>query len=204
MLGMVTMATIALAGLLTPAVVAAVGTRGALVAVGLLLPLLVLVTAGRLRALDRRTREPTAELALLRRVSLLAPLPPLVLEGLARRAEPVHVAAGDTVVVQGEPGDRFFVIAGGELEVSVDGRLVRGIGAGDSFGEIALLHELPRTATVRARSDAELLALNSDDFIPAMTRTYGSAAAAADGVMAGSLALVLPRELLTKPLAHQA
>jgi MFS family permease len=199
LLGMVTTATIALAGLVTPAVVAAVGARGALVAIGLLLPLLVLATAGRLRALDRSTREPMAELALLRGVSLLASLPPVVLERLARRAVPVHAPAGATIVVQGEPGDQFFAIARGELDVTVDGRFVRRLGAGDSFGEIALLHEVPRTATVRALSDAELLALESDDFIPAMTQVFGSTAAAADGVLGGSLALVLPREMLLKP-----
>jgi MFS family permease len=203
MLGMVTMATIALAGLLTPAIVAAVGARGALVATGVLLPALVLPTAGRLRALDRSTREPTAELALLRSLSLLAPLPPLVLERLARRAVPVHVAAGATIVVQGEPGDRFFAIASGDLEVTVDGRFVRRIGAGDSFGEIALLHQVPRTATVRALSDSELLALDSEDFIPAMTQTLESGAAAADGVLGGSLALVLPQEMRLKPSGDQ-
>jgi MFS family permease len=204
MLGMVTMATIALAGLLTPAVVAAVGARGALVATGLVLPLLVLATAGRLRALDRAIREPTAELALLCGLPLLASLPPLVLERLARRAARVRVPAGATVVVQGEPGDRFFAIADGELDVTVDGHFVRRIGAGDSFGEIALLHEVPRTATVRALNDAELLALDSDDFIPAMTRVFESAAAAADGVVGASLALEVPDELRLNPSVDQA
>jgi len=195
---------LALAGLLTPAVVAAVGVRGALVATGLLLPLLVLAAAARLRALDRATRQPTAELALLRGLPLLAPLPPLVLERLARRAVPVHAAAGETVVVQGEPGDRFFAIAGGELEVTVDGRFVRRIGAGDSFGEIALLHQVPRTATVRVIADADLLALDSDDFIPAMTQIAGSAAAAADGVVGGSLVLEMPKGLRLLPSVDQA
>jgi MFS family permease len=204
MLGMVTMATIALAGLLTPAVVAAVGARGALIATGLVLPLLVLATAGRLRALDRVTREATPELALLRDLPLLAPLPPVVLERLARRAVREHVPDGATVVVQGEPGDQFFAIAAGQLSVTVDGRFVRRLGAGDSFGEIALLHEIPRTATVRALSDAELLALDSDDFIPAMTRVFGSAAAAADGVVSGSLALEMPRGVRLKPSTNQA
>jgi MFS family permease len=203
MLGMVTTATIALAGLLTPAVVAAIGARGALVATGLLLPVLVVATAGRLRELDRSTREPTAELTLLRGLSLLAPLPPVVLERLARRAVPVHVPAGATIVVQGEPGDRFFAIAGGELDVTVDMRFVTRLGAGDSFGEIALLHEVPRTATVRAHTDADLLALERDDFIPAMTQAFESAGAAADGVSGGSLALVLPQETLLKPIADQ-
>lgn len=169
MLGLVTMATIALAGLLTPVVVAVLGARGALVATGLLLPLLVLATAAPLRALDRATREPTPELALLRALPLLAPLPAPVIERLAGRAVGLHVAAGETVVVQGEPGDRFYAIAGGDLEVNVDGRVVARLGAGDSFGEIALLRRVPRTASVRALSDTKLLALDSEDFIPAMT-----------------------------------
>ena len=81
---MVTMATIALAGLLTPVVVATLGARGALVATGLLLPLLVLATAAPLRALDRATREPPSKLALLRALPLLAPLPSAAVERLAR------------------------------------------------------------------------------------------------------------------------
>ena len=124
MLGMVTMTTIALAGLLTPAVVAALGARGALVATGLLLPLLVLATAARLRALDRATREPTSTLALLRALPLLAQLPPAAVERLAGRAVPVRATAGETVVAQGEPGDRFYAIAAGDLEVTVNGRVV--------------------------------------------------------------------------------
>ena len=171
---MIAMATIALAGLLTPVVVAALGPRGALVATGLLLPLLVLATAGSLQALDRATSEPAATLALLRALPLLAPLPAPVVEQLAGRAIGVRAAAGDTVVVQGEPGDRFYAIAEGELEVTVDGHVVNRLGAGDSFGEIALLRQVPRTATVRALGDAELLALDSDDFIRAMTQAADS------------------------------
>ena len=76
-------------------------------------------------------------------------------------------------MVQGEPGDRFYAIAGGALDVIVDGRVVSRLGAGDSFGEIALLRQVPRTATVRALGHAELLALDSDDFIPAMTQVAG-------------------------------
>jgi hypothetical protein len=168
------MATIALAGLLTPLVVAALGPRGTLVATGLLLPVMVLATAARLRALDRATREPTPELALLRGLPLLAPLPPPVIERLAHQAVWFHASPGQTVVAQGDPGDRFFAIADGDLDVSVDGRVVSRLGAGDSFGEIALLRQVPRTATVRALRDADLLALDRDDFIPAMTEVTES------------------------------
>ena len=82
------------------------------------------------------------------------------------------------------------MIADGELEVAVDGHAVRRLGAGDPFGEIALLRQVPRTATVRALGDAELLALDSDDFIPAMAQVAGSAV---DGVAGGSLVLELRR-----------
>ena len=77
-------------------------------------------------------------------------LPGPLLEGLAMNASRLSVPAGPEVFDQGDPGDRYYAIESGRVEVLVDERPVRVQGAGDGFGEIALLRELPRTATVRA------------------------------------------------------
>jgi CRP-like cAMP-binding protein len=73
------------------------------------------------------------------------------------------------VIREGEAGDRFYVIATGRLEVERRGHEVRGLGPGDGFGEIALLHRLPRTATVLATEDVTLLAIDSEPFLAALT-----------------------------------
>jgi CRP-like cAMP-binding protein len=82
----------------------------------------------------------------------------------------VHAPAGADIVREGDPGDRFYVIAGGEVEVTEGGRWRRVERAGDCFGEIALLRDVPRTATVTARTDVELLALDRPAFLAALTR----------------------------------
>jgi CRP-like cAMP-binding protein len=96
------------------------------------------------------------------------------LEGLARALVPVGAAAGAPVVREGEPGDRFYVVADGELEVST-GRTLR---RGDGFGEIALLRNVPRTATVTALTDVRLDALDKETFLAAVTGHDGASRAA--------------------------
>ena len=170
--------TIGIGAVLAPLLIAAFGPRGALVAAGGGLSLLVLPFWGALRRLDAATVVPAPELELLRAIPMFAPLPPLTLEQLASRLAPVQVAAGDDVFRRGEPGDRFYVIRTGEVAVQPDGRPPVTLGRGASFGEIALLRDLPRTATVSARTDAELYALERDDFIAAVTGHAPSAEAA--------------------------
>jgi len=110
----------------------------------------------------------------------------VTLEQLASRLSPVRVAAGDDVFRRGEAGDRFYVIGAGEAEVAVDGRRPVRLGPGAYFGEIALLRDVPRTATVTARSDLELYALERDDFLAAVTG-HAPSAEAADAVIAARL-----------------
>jgi MFS family permease len=174
--------TVALGAAVAPALVSAFGTRGALVISGLLLPALVLPSTGALRRLDAEARVPRDELKLLARVPFLRSLPEAALERLARSAERDAAQAGETVVQQHEPGERFYIVASGELEVSVDGALVRRLYDGDYFGEIALLRDVPRTATVRARRDSELLTLGREDFLTAVNG-YAPSLSSAEAVV---------------------
>lgn len=157
--------------------------QGALVVLGALLPIFVTLWWSRLRAYE--VGAPVAEdrYALLRGNSIFSPLPLATLERLSHDLQPVAVPAGKDVVVQGEIGDRFFLIEEGQVEVFEDGVFRRNEGPGESFGEIALLHDVPRTATVRTTADSRLLALERDQFLLAVTghrRSHQLARAVAD------------------------
>jgi MFS family permease len=132
------------------------------------------------RSLDRRAAVPEAEAALLRQVPFLRVVPTYDLERLARSARWLDVEAGDDVVREGEPGDLFYVVGAGSLQVSVRGDVrPAALGPGDSFGEIALLRAVPRTATVTALAPSRLLALGAADFLAAVTGSaHGHAIAA--------------------------
>ena len=158
------------------------GTRPALVAVGLVCPVLAAASWWRLRALDRTVGVHDEAVGLLQRVPMLRPLPLPSVEQLARGLEPVEVAAGEVVFRQGDVGDRYYVVESGDVEVVGDGRVVATLGPGEGFGEIALLRRTPRTATVVARSDVRLRALLSDRFLPVVLGFTPSARQAALGV----------------------
>jgi hypothetical protein len=176
------MGGVALGSIAAPAVVELVGPRAALVAIGVVLPLLALLAWRRLVEIDRAAPRPAAELAVIDCVPMLTPLSIAAKEHLATALVPVSVAAGDVVIHAGDPGDRFYIVADGELEVVAE-RLHVTARAGDYFGEIALLRDVPRTATVRAVVDSRLYALERGDFLAAVTghsdvRAAGEAIAA--------------------------
>jgi MFS family permease len=154
------------------------GTRGALIVAGSLLPLVVIPAWPGLNAIDRAAKIPVERLELLRANAIFAPLPAPTLEQLADALEEVPAPAGEEIVRQGAPGDRFYLVKEGTLDVSVDGRQVQTLGPGDSFGEIALLRNVPRTATVKARDDAVLYGLERRDFLGAVTGFAPSLSAA--------------------------
>ena len=174
---------IGLGGLTAPLVIHLLGIRRGLVLSGILLPAFAALFWRRLRAIDREHAPPERELDLLHGVPFFARLPESTLEQLASRLERIRVPAGHDVFRQGDPGDRFYVIAEGEVEVVIDGRSTGTLEPGEHFGEIALLRDIPRTAGVRARSDVELYALGRDDFIAAVTG-HAPSLDAADAVIA--------------------
>jgi MFS family permease len=187
----VLLSALGLGSILAPLAIDAFGIRASLVGTGLVLPVVVLVFWRSIVALDRPDPEVAERTALLRAHPIFRPLAEATLEQLARALEPETAAAGAEVVRQGAAGDRVYVVASGELAVEVDGRPGAALGPGDVFGEIALLRDVPRTATVRAASDAKLLTLGRDEFLAAVTGHPGSAAEA-DVVVATRLAALRP------------
>jgi predicted MFS family arabinose efflux permease len=169
---------IGIGSLLAPLLVETAGARWALVAVGLFLPVVVVARARRIVGIDADAVIPEHELELLGLVPMFAPLPQLSLERLARQLIPVEAPAGTTVIVQGDEGDRFYIIDEGELDVVADGRHIASLGRGDGFGEIALLRDVPRTATVTSRTPAKLYALERDAFLASVTGHSASQEAA--------------------------
>jgi CRP-like cAMP-binding protein len=115
----------------------------------------------------------------------------VTLDRLASQLEPVRLAAGETLFEQGAQGDRFYLIASGEVEVLVDGRPVALERPGEGLGEIALLRDVPRTATVRAKLESELYALGREPFLAAVT-AHPASDAAARGLAASRLAQTRP------------
>jgi MFS family permease len=150
-------------------VIAILGVPSALVVAGLWLPLVAVAGQRALRAIDAVAVVPTARLSFLRAIPMLAPLPVPTLERLARSLESISLAAGTWIIRQGEPGNRFYVVEAGEVEFWIDGRVIRTEGSGASFGEIALLRDIPRTASVRALTDVSLFALEREPFLEAVT-----------------------------------
>jgi hypothetical protein len=183
-------ASIGLGAVAAPFLVEAIGIRGAFVAVGAFLPILVALTWRPLVAADVAS-PPPADLDLLRGVPFLAPLPAPTLETLASRAGRARLPAGATILRQGERGDRFYVVADGEVEVSPGGAEPSVHGRGGYFGEIALLRDLPRTATVTARTDVDLLTVEGPDFVAAVSGA-STAHQAADAVVGARLGVVVP------------
>jgi MFS family permease len=161
---------LAIGSMVAPVIVALVGVERALVVIGLLLPLGVGVAWSGLRAIDSTALVPTRALDLLRAVALFQPLGPPQLEIVARRTRWLTVERGEVVIREGDPGDAYYVIESGQLSVSQAGRHLRNMTMrGDGFGEIALLRDIPRTATVTAVGPSVLLMLGRADFLEAMT-----------------------------------
>ena len=180
------MGAVALGSIAAPLVVHWLGPRAAFAVVGGVLPLLVFFTYRRLAAIDRTT-VPAPELELIDLVPMFVPLSVAGKERIASKLLPHPVRAGEVVIRAGEAGDGFYLVGAGELDIDAGGRHATAR-RGDYFGEIALLHDVPRTATVTAAVDSRLLALHRDDFLAAVTG-HSVAHAAGHEVAASRLAL---------------
>jgi CRP-like cAMP-binding protein len=119
-------------------------------------------------------------------------LPPLELEAVARSAEHVDVAADEVVIHVGDVGDRFYAVAAGSFSIVMRGEHIRDARRGSCFGEVALLADVPRTATVTATEPGRLLAVERGPFLVAMTGRDSAMAAAWDFVRTMPVAAELP------------
>jgi CRP-like cAMP-binding protein len=145
-----------------------------------------------MRALDELAA-PTRQQLLVDEVPMFEPLSLAAKERLAAKLLPVDVPAGETIIRTGDVGDRFYIIDFGTVRVGlIDGE--KQSGAGEYFGEIALLRDVPRTATVTAATAARLYALERADFLAAVT-DHALAEAAAHAIIGARLAPSEPGEI---------
>ena len=175
-------AGLAVGAIFVPVLVGLSGAPAALVGTALLLLVIVAVVWRRLRSIDDTADVPQVQIQLLRLNPVFAPLPAPELEGLARALVPVDVAAGTVVIREGDEGDRFYAIADGEMRVTKKGHEVAVLRRGDGFGEIALIEDVPRTATVTAVTDAHLFSLEKEPFVLGPDRPRPASHAAGDVV----------------------
>jgi hypothetical protein len=183
------MACLALGSILVPALIEVGGTSAALIVSGALLPGLALLRLRTLLAIDAAATVPIVELSLLRSLSIFAPLPAPVLEGLARSLVRERVPATHVLMRKGEPGHHFYAVADGEVEITAHGRRVGIRRRCEGFGEIALLRDSPRTATAIALTDTVLYRLDKQPFLAAVTG-HAAATTAAEQVVRDRLATI--------------
>jgi MFS family permease len=171
-------------GALTVAALASVTSLSTtLVLVGALQPIGLLVAWRGLSRVDRLAGADPARIRLLRSVELFSFLPPAEMERVASHLQRVDAESGDVLMRQGDRGERVFLVKSGAVEVISDGFHVTDLGPGSLVGEIALLRDVPRTATVRVADPAELYALERDEFLRIVTgdvTVAGQAGAIAD------------------------
>ena len=163
------LAGLALGTLLAPFLVETAGPEAALVITGALLPVGALVMRRSLLASEAAGAVHERELGTVRSIGMFTLLPLPILERLAANAGHLHAAPGDLVIAEGQPGDTYYMIERGTCVVARDGVELNRLGPGDGFGEIALLHDVPRTASITAVTDMDLFTLDRTPFLEALT-----------------------------------
>ena len=131
-----------------------------------------------LRRIDQAAVVPERQLQLLSAIPMFAPLPHIDLERIGRQLDRIETPAGTELIRQGDVGDRFYVVDAGIFEIVRDGARIDTAEVGGYFGEIALLHDVPRTATVRAIADGAVWALDQEEFLATITGLPQAARAA--------------------------
>ena len=185
---MLWLASMGIGAAIAPALISWLGVDTALIVTGAFLPALVVALGASVARIDKGAAAPDAdELRILVSVPIFAPLPGGTLEHLAARLVPLRVDDGSMIVREGDPGDRFYIVAEGALDVTQEGAPLGELHKGDYFGEIALLRDTSRTATVTSRGDVVLYALDREDFLAAVTG-HAQSAEAAETVMSARLA----------------
>jgi MFS family permease len=171
----------AVGALIMPLLINTIGLRSGLVVIGVSVSVLVVLGVSGLNRIDDVALAPVG-LDLLRRVSMLSALPENVLERLARGSKSVSIDSGESVFREGDAGDLYYIIESGAAEVFIGGEYVRTLAEGDAFGEIALLRDVPRTATVTATSTLVMRAIERDAFLSSVTG-HGEASDEAERVV---------------------
>lgn len=165
-----TMFALAVGSVASGLLISALGVGGALVATGLFVPAVIGLAWVRLGAIDRHARPIDREaLRLLRGLSIFAPLSAPTIERILAELVWLDIPEGHVLIRQGDPADRFYVMAEGHVEVLQDGVKIAERHAVDHFGEIALLRDVPRTATVRALTPLRVFAIERERFLEAVT-----------------------------------
>jgi hypothetical protein len=168
----------ALGGVVAPLLLEGLGVRGALVVTGAILPVVAILLGLAVRDLDEGGPAAARRVELLRAQPLFAPLSLAVVEHLAATMMPRRYEPGSWLMRQGDPGEEYVLIDHGEVEVSQDMRVVRTLGEGAGVGEIALIRDVPRTASVRAETEVAAFSIGRDAFLEAVTGQPASHAAA--------------------------
>jgi MFS family permease len=185
---MLWLGSVGLGAIAAPGLIGWLGLEGALIATGAALPVLVALFGRQLARIDAGSVAPDAdELRILTSIPIFAPMPGASLEHLAGRLVPMRLEPGTMIVREGDAGDRFYIVAEGAVEISEAGKPLSELAAGGYFGEIALFRDVPRTATVTAKTPVVLYALDREDFLAAVT-SHAPSAHAAEEVVSSRLA----------------
>ncbi len=179
-------ATMALGALVMPFLIEWLELRWALLVVAAPVGLLALAGLPEVRRLDARLQRPRI-VPLLSAIDIFAPMSPAAVENLARGATELRFEAGAVLVREGDVSDRFYVVETGLVEVTQQGRVLRTEGPGEYFGEIGLLRDVPRTATVTAVEPTVVQSIEREAFLRAVAG-FREARSAAESMVSRRLA----------------